>query len=247
MKHSICRWCYESMPLEDLCRLAVSLGYRGIDLVTPDYFPILKRHNLIGTMTPTHAIEIGLAQKRNWEECLASIRQAIDATADAGFPNVICFSGNRDGIDADEGLRNCAAAIRQVVRLAEKRGVTICMELLNSRLDHPDYLCDHTAWGAELARVVGSERFKLLYDIYHMQIMEGDIVATIRANSGFIAHYHTGGVPGRHEIDETQELNYAAIIRAIAETGFDGWLAQEFIPTRDPAASLAEAARICCD
>jgi hydroxypyruvate isomerase len=245
MKHSICRWCYESMPLEDLCRLAVSLGYGGIDLVGPESFSTLKRHNLVGTMTPTHSIEIGLAHKQNWDACLASIRQAIDATADAGFPNVICFSGNRNGIDPQEGLRNCAAAIRQVVRQGEKRGVTLCMELLNSRVDHPDYLCDRTSWGVELVRAVGSERFKLLYDIYHMQIMEGDIIATIQANSSFIGHYHTGGVPGRHEIDDTQELNYPPIVRAIAETGFSGWLAQEFIPTGDAAKSLADAMRIC--
>src|SRR5277367_5400414 len=245
LKHSLCRWCYEKIPLDTLCQHAKSLGYEGIDLVTPADFPILKKHNLVGTMTPTHTIEKGLAHKENWPECLAAIRAAIGPTADAGFPHVICFSGNRNGIDPYEGLENCAAAIKQVIGEIEKRGLTLCMELLNSKVDHPDYLCDHTAWGVELVKAVGSSRFKLLYDIYHMQIMEGDIIATIRANSRFIGHYHTGGVPGRHEIDDTQELNYPAIINAIEKTGYAGWLAQEFLPINDPVVSLSAALKIC--
>jgi hydroxypyruvate isomerase len=160
-------------------------------------------------------------------------------------PNLICFSGNREGLGDEEGLANCARGLKAVLPLAERHGVTICMELLNSKVNHPDYQCDRTPWGVSLVERLGSKRFKLLYDIYHMQIMEGDVISTLRANREHIAHYHTGGVPGRHEIDASQELNYPAIMRAIAETGFTGYVAQEFIPTRDPRTSLAEAVRLC--
>ena len=173
LRHSLCRWCYETIALETLCREAKGMGYAGIDLVGPGEFEVLKRFGLVGTMTPTHTIERGLAHRENHAECQGTIRSAIEKTAEAGFPNVICFSGNRKGIDPGEGMRNCAMAIKEVVGEAERRGVTLCMELLNSKVDHPDYLCDHTAWGVELVRMVGSARFKLLYDIYHMQIMEG--------------------------------------------------------------------------
>ena len=159
---------------------------------------------------------------------------------------MICFSGNRDGMSPEEGLENCAEGLRRIVGLAERRRVTICMELLNSKVDHKDYMGDHTDWGFELCRRVGSERFKILYDIYHMQIMEGDVIRTIRENHALIAHYHTGGVPGRHEIDGTQELNYPAIMRAVAGTGFKGYVAQEFIPKRpDALASLKQGVHIC--
>jgi len=203
-------------------------------------------------MTPSHPINPGLNRVENHEKFLPMIRQSIEATADAGFPNVICFSGNRhkdkldtEGISDEEGMRNCAEAVKQVVGLAEKRKVTLCMELLNSKRNHKDYMCDHTAWGVQLVKMVGSERFKLLYDIYHMQIDEGDVIATIRENKDYLAHFHTGGVPGRNEIDETQELNYAAIARAIVDMGFTGYLAHEFIPKRDPLESLEQGARIC--
>jgi hydroxypyruvate isomerase len=245
IRQSICRWCYDKLSLEELCRLAVTLGYRGIDLVGPDGFPTLKKYNLVGTMTPTHTIEKGLNHKENWEPCLASIRAGISATSEAGFPNVICFSGNRAGMDDQEGLANCAAAIRQVIGLVEKSRVTLCMELLNSKVDHPDYMCDHSAWGVQLAKAVGSEHFKLLYDIYHMQIMEGNIIATIKANHTFFGHYHTAGVPGRHEIDETQELHYPPIVKAIVDTGYKGWLAQEFVPRGDVSAALSHAGKLC--
>ena len=221
------------------------MGYEGVDLVGPSEFDVLKRFGLVGTMTPTHTIEKGLAHRETHWECLSEIRGAIEKTAEGGFPNVICFSGNRNGIDPGEGMRICAVAIKEVVGEAERRGVTLCMELLNSKLDHPDYLCDHTIWGAELVKMVGSPRFKLLYDIYHMQIMEGDVIATIRANVACIGHFHTGGVPGRHEIDASQELNYSAIVGAIRETGFEGWLAQEFVPVGDPFVSLNNAIKTC--
>jgi hydroxypyruvate isomerase len=245
LAQSVCQWCYAKMPVEELCAIAQRIGLKGIDLVGPDHWPTLRKYGLIGTMTPSHSIPKGLNRKENHEECLAKIRASIEATGDAGFPNVICFSGNRDGMADDEGLVHCANSLKQIVGLAEQRKVTVCMELLNSKRNHKDYMCDRTPWGVELVKRVGSERFKLLYDIYHMQIDEGDVIATIRENKDYIAHYHTGGVPGRNEIDESQELFYPAVARAIVETGFKGYFAHEFIPKRDPATSLAQAARIC--
>ncbi len=245
LQQAVCKWCFPNMSVEELAQLCNKIGLKGIDLVGADTFATLKKYDLVGTMTPSHGIEKGLNRKENWEECLGSIRAAIDATAEAGFPNVICFSGNRAGMPDDEGLKNCAQALKQIVGHAEEKKVTICMELLNSK-QHKDYMADHTAWGVELCKAVGSERFKLLYDIYHMQVMEGDIIDTIRKNHQYLGHYHTAGVPGRHELDENQELQYPAIMRAIAETGFKGYVAQEFIPAGpDPAESLAEAARVC--
>jgi hydroxypyruvate isomerase len=173
------------------------------------------------------------------------MRESIEANASHGFKNIICFSGNREGQDDQEGMDVCAEALKKIVGLAEQKKVTICMELLNSKVDHHDYMCDHTAWGVALCKKVGSERFKLLYDIYHMQIMEGDVIRTIRDNKDYIAHVHTGGVPGRHEIDETQELNYPAIMKAIADMKFPGFVAQEFIPAREPITSLRQAVGIC--
>jgi len=245
ISQSVCQWCFSKMSVDDLAKNAVRIGLKGIDLVGPDAFATLKKYNLVGTMTKSHSIPKGLNRKENWDECMGAIRHAIEATSDAGFPNVICFSGNRDGMADDEGLKNCRDALKQVVGLAEEKHVTICMELLNSKVNHKDYMCDRTHWGAELVKAVGSDRFKLLYDIYHMQVQEGDVIATIRQYKDCIGHYHTAGVPGRHEIDGTQELWYPAVMRAIVDTGFKGTVAQEFIPARDPMASLAQAARIC--
>ena len=196
-------------------------------------------------MTNSHPIHPGLNKKKNHEKCLAMMRDAIEATSAAGFKNIICFSGNREGQDDEEGMKVCAEALKQVVGLAEQKKVTINMELLNSKVDHHDYMCDHTKWGVALVKMVGSDRFKLLYDIYHMQIMEGDVIRTIGANRAYYGHYHTGGNPGRHEIDDTQELNYPCIVKAILETGYKGFLGQEFIPVRDPLTSLAQGFRIC--
>ena len=245
INQTVCRWCYGKIPIDELCAAAAKFGYGGIDLVGPKDWPALKKHNLVGTMTPTHGIEVGLNRKENWEPCLAKIREAIEQTAEAGFPNVICFSGNRQGMGDEEGMKNCAEALKQVMGLAESKKITVAMELLNSKVDHADYMCDHTAWGVGLCKLVGSERFKLLYDIYHMQIMEGDVIRTLKDNKDYIAHYHTGGVPGRNEIDQTQELFYPAIMQAIVDTGYKGWVGQEFIPKREPLASLAQAGRIC--
>lgn len=245
INQTLCKWCYTKLSLEELCQAAVRLGYKGIDLVGPEAFPTLKKYNLIGTMTTSHSIPKGLNDKKNWEECLGKIRAGIDASSEAGFPNVITFSGNRNGMDPEEGMKNCAEALKQIVGYAEQKKVTICMELLNSRVDHHDYMCDHSAWGVPLVKMVGSERFKLLYDIYHMQIMEGDVIRTIRDNKEYFGHYHTAGIPGRHEIDDTQELFYPAVMRAIADTGYKGFVGQEFLPRHDTIASITQAAKIC--
>ena len=246
IRQSVCQWCFKDWDKEQFCANAQKLGLVGIDLVPIDWFETLKKHKLISTMTNHADVHIakGLNRRENWEKILAALRVNIDANAAEGFPNTICFSGNRGGMSDEEGLKNCAEALKQIVGYAEEKKVTICMELLNSK-QHKDYMCDHTKWGVELCKAVGSERFKLLYDIYHMQMMEGDVIDTIRKNKAYIGHYHTAGVPGRHELDENQELQYPAIMRAIAETGFTGVVAQEFIPTRGAYASLEQAVKVC--
>ncbi|HTW94899.1 MAG TPA: TIM barrel protein [Tepidisphaeraceae bacterium] len=245
-RQSVCRWCFAEIPLETLARHAAEMGLAGIDLVEPADWPILKRFGLVCTMTPTHAIECGLNDPGNHAGCLEKIAAAIEATSAAGFPNVICFSGNCDpAISHSRGLENCAAALRKIVPLAQKKNVTLCMELLNSKLDHPGYMCDRSGWGAELAQRINSPNFKLLFDIYHMQVQEGDICATIRKHADYIGHYHTAGVPGRHEIDDSQELNYRAIMRTIAESGFGGFVAHEFRPTGEAIESLRRAVKLC--
>ena len=242
---SVCKWCYGAMPVEDLARNAAAMGFRSVELVEPKDWPTLQKHGVVCAMTFSHGIPKGINRKENHGECLAKIREAIENTAAAGYPNVICFSGNREGLADEEGIANCVAAAKEVAGLAEAKKVTICMELLNSKVDHKDYHADRTPFGVEVVKRVGSERFKLLYDIYHMQIMEGDVIRTIREFHPYFGHYHTGGNPGRNEIDETQELNYAAVMRAIAETGYTGYVGQEFIPKRDPMTSLKRAFEIC--
>jgi hydroxypyruvate isomerase len=246
--HSVCKWCYKDIPLETLCQHARELGLSAIDLLDPTELPTLKKYDLVCAMVwgVPGGIVKGLNRPENHDAILAYFEHALPAAAAAGAPNVICFSGNREGMGDEEGLQHCADGLKRIVPLAEKHGVTVCMELLNSRVDHHDYMCDHTAWGVELCKRVGSERFKLLYDIYHMQIMEGDLISHIREFHSYIAHYHTGGVPGRHEIDATQEINYPAVMEAILATGFKGYVAQEFIPSKpDKLASLAQGIRIC--
>ncbi len=257
INHSVCKWCYPKIALEDLCAAGKEMGLQSIELLQPADFATLKKHGLSCAMTSNPSIkgpdgkDLGAIPRAfNRVEHHDLLAQAyepqINAVADAGFKNLICFSGNRDGLDDETGLKNCAAGLKKILPLAEKRGVILCMELLNSRVNHPDYMCDHSAWGVELVKTIGSPNFKLLYDIYHMQIMEGDVIATIRKQHKSFGHYHTGGVPGRHEIDETQELQYPAIMRAIAETGFKGHVAQEFIPAKpDAIASLRQAVGIC--
>ena len=248
INHSVCRWCYPAIPLEDLCIAAKAIGLSSIELVGPDEWPVLEKHGL--TVALSHGagkgIEQGFNDLAHHDELVASYEHLIPQVATAGYNQLICFSGNRNGLDDEQGIENCAIGLKRLMNTAEKHGVTLVMELLNSKVNHPDYQCDHTEWGVALCDAIGSDRFKLLYDIYHMQIMEGDVIATIRKYSTYISHYHTGGVPGRNEIDETQELNYPAIMKAIVETGFKGHVGQEFIPKRpDPLASLKQAVHIC--
>ena len=246
LHHSVCKWCYKDIPLETLAREAKSLGLESIELLDPADWPLLRKYGLTCAMANgTMTIAKGFNRIEHHAQFVPSMIERIQACADAGLPNVICFSGNRAGLTDEQGLENCAIGLKQIVGEAERRGVTVCMELLNSKVNHQDYMCDHTAWGVELVKRVGSERFKLLYDIYHMQIMEGDVIRTIQENHASIGHYHTGGNPGRHEIDETQELYYPAIMRAIKATGFTGYVAQEFIPKRDPFTSLRAAVKLC--
>jgi len=244
--HSVCRWCYSKMPLEELAINSKRIGLESVELLEPSEWPVVQKQGLTCAMAMgVTKIPQGLNRLENHAVMVPGMIERIGAVADAGLPNVIVFSGSRGGMPDEQGIENCAVALKQMMATAEKRRVTVCMELLNSKVNHPDYMCDHTAWGVELVKRVGSDRFKLLYDIYHMQIMEGDVVRTIRDNHQYIAHYHTGGVPGRHEIDDTQELNYPMIARAIRDTGFRGYLAQEFVPVRDPMTSLAQAVALC--
>jgi hydroxypyruvate isomerase len=246
-RHSACRWCYEKIALDDLAREGKRVGLESVELLDPDGWPVVQKHGLTCAMANgVTRIPEGLNRVEHHAIMVPGMIDRIKACANAGLPNVICFSGNRGGMDDELGLANCAVALRQIVGEAERSRVTVCMELLNSKVNHKDYMCDHTAWGVELVKRVGSDRFKLLYDIYHMQIMEGDVIRTIRDNFQYLAHFHTGGVPGRHEIDNTQELNYAAVAKALVDLGFQGYMAHEFIPAAsDGIKSLNEAAKLC--
>jgi len=246
--HSVCRWCYGDIPLADLCVGVKKIGFSAIDLVGPADWPVLKEHGIWSSMC--NGAEISLTKGWNHPEyhptLIKSYTEHIDLVAAAGYKNLICFSGNREGMDDETGLKNCVDGLKQILSQAEQKGITIQMELLNSKINHKDQMCDNTKWGIELVKRVGSEHFKLLYDIYHMQIDEGDVIHTITDNHQYFGHYHTGGVPGRHEIDETQELYYPAIMRAIVATGFQGYVAQEFIPANaDKLASLKQGVLIC--
>ena len=248
INHTVCGWCYPSLTLEELCRVANTIGMVGIDLVGPADWPILKKYNLVSSMC--NGAEISLTKgfnNRSYHAALAeNYLKHIDLVAQAGYTNLICFSGNRNGMDDETGLENSVVGLKKILSHAEKKGVIIQMELFNSKVDHPDYMCDNSAWGIELCKRLDSPNFKLLYDIYHMQISEGDIIRTIETHHPYFGHYHTAGVPGRHEIDETQELFYPAIMKAIAQTGYKGYVAQEFIPKQpDPIASLKRAISIC--
>jgi hydroxypyruvate isomerase len=233
------------------------MGLQSIELLMPVDLPMLQKHGLtcamvsFPTATTSSGVKVGGIERafnrlEHHDTLVTAYEPHLKAAAAAGAKQVICFSGNRDGMSDEQGLENCAAGLKRLLPLAEKLGITLVMELLNSKVNHPDYMCDHTAWGVALCKQIGSANFKLLYDIYHMQIMEGDVIATIRANHEFISHYHTGGVPGRNEIDETQELFYPAIMRAIADTGHRGFVGQEFIPKNpDKLASLKQGVQIC--
>jgi hydroxypyruvate isomerase len=248
VNHSVCKWCYPNIQLEDLCTAGKEMGLQSVELLEVKDFETLKKHNLICAMVSgvPGGITKGLNRVENHDKIVEFYEWAAPKVADAGFKNIICFSGNRAGMADDKGLENCAVGLKRIVPICEKYKVLAVMELLNSKVNHPDYMCDHTVWGVELCKKVGSDNFKLLYDIYHMQIMEGDMIATIKKYHPYIAHYHTGGVPGRHEIDDTQEIHYPAVMKAIVETGFKGHVAQEFIPARpDSLASLKQGVVIC--
>ena len=251
VQHSACRWCYDKIPFEELIVNAKRIGLSSIELTGPDEWDILKKYDMTaaigwGKYPAGMNIPNFFNRVKNHDGLVGFYEDIIPKAAKAGVKNIIAFSGNRDGLSDEDGLINCKKGLQRVMKTAERYDVTISMELLNSKVNHKDYQADTTEWGAALCEMVGSDKFKLLYDIYHMQIMEGDVIATIKKYHQYISHYHTGGVPGRNEIDDTQELNYAAIIRAIYDTGYKGYIGQEFIPARaDKMASLEQAVKIC--
>lgn len=247
LKQSVCRWCYRDIPLRDFCTHVADMGLTAIDLLTAEEWPVAKAFGLGCSMGSGMGgpIEHGLNDPANHEAIVGGLTAGIPLAARAGVPNVITFFGNRRGRPDADAIANCVTALNRVKRVAEDHGVTVCIELLNSKVNHKDYQGDRTPFGVAVVSAVNSPRVRLLYDIYHMQIMEGDVIRTIRDNYHWIAHYHTGGVPGRNEIDASQELNYPAIARAIADTGFQGYVAHEFIPKRDPLVSLREAVTLC--
>lgn len=252
INHSVCSWTYNFLTLNELCAVAKKIGIRAIDLVAPKDFSILKENNIECSMCYT-AGKVSLTQGWNdplqHEWLIKDYKEAIPIIANAGYKNLICFSGNRNGMNEELGLRNCIEGLKQIIPLAEKHGIIIQMELFNSKVDHKDYMADRSSWGIELCKRLGSPNFKLLFDIYHMQISEGDIIRSIQENHAYFGHYHTAGVPGRHEIDESQELFYPAIMKAIAATGYTGFVAQEFISSgktnTDKINALKKAIKIC--
>jgi hydroxypyruvate isomerase len=246
LKQSVCKWCYRNLSVEELAQNAAAMGIVAIDLLDePDWAVVRKQGLICAVGQGICTIEDGLNEKANHGRIEANFRRLLPAAKAQGVPNIICFSGNRRRLSNEEAWDNCTSLLKKVVPQAEDQGVTIVMELLNSKVNHRDYHCDRTPWGVELCKRINSPRFKLLYDIYHMQIMEGDVIRTIRDNIDWIAHFHTAGNPGRHELDDTQELNYKAISQALVDLKFQGYFAHEFIPTRDPMTSLREAVALC--
>jgi hydroxypyruvate isomerase len=248
INHSACYWCYDSIPLEKFLSDLKGLGVKAIDLVGPADWPLLKKYDIHASMCWGAELNLtdGWCDLQFHPRLIQNYSEMIPEVARAGYTNLICFSGSRRGMDDEEGLQNAVKGLEQILPLAEKHGIVLQMELLNSKVDHKDYMCDHTNWGVSLCDALGSENFKLLYDIYHMQIMEGDVIRTIESYHQYFGHYHTGGNPGRHEIDETQELYYPAIMKAIVKTGFKGFVAQEFIPSwEDKIGALSQGIHIC--
>jgi len=247
IRQSVSRWCYEKIPLEELCEKGAAMGLKAIDLLNEDEWDVPRRYGLVCSMGYGGGGEIrsGMNRVENHGKIEEAFRKSIPRAAKLGVANVITFSGNRGGMSDEEGAKNTIAGLNRVKKIAEDHGVTICMELLNSKVDHKDYMCDHTEWGVRVMKAVNSPRVKLLYDIYHMQIMEGDLIRTINENIEWLGHFHTGGVPGRHELDNTQEVNWVGVMRAIAEAKYTGYVAHEFIPAREPMRSLQEAAELC--
>lgn len=248
INHSVSRWCFNGIPLEKLCEECVKIGIKSIELQGPDEWPVIQKHGLTCAL-PQGAgmgIEKGFNDPALHDELVKSYEAIFPKLKAAGLDKIICFSGNRRGLSDEQGIINAAKGLKRLMPSAEKHGITMVMELLNSKVNHPDYQCDHTEWGVKLCKEIGSENFKLLYDIYHMQIMEGDVIATIKKHHKYIAHYHTAGVPGRNEIDSSQELNYPAIMRAILATGYKGFVGQEFVPKHlPPIESLKQGIEIC--
>ena len=244
---SVCRWCYKQLSVDELCQWAVQLGLKGVDLLEVEEYEIPRRFGLICTMgyAGGGTIPDALNRVENHASIETAFRKNIPLAAKAGVPNVITFSGVRRGMSDDEGARNTITGLNRLKSIAEDNGVNICLELLNSKVNHPDNMADPTTWGARVMHEVNSPRVKLLYDIYHMQIMEGDLIDTIRQNISVIGHFHTGGVPGRHELGATQEIQYAGVMKAIADTGYQGYVAHEFLPTGDPLTSLRQAVQLC--
>ncbi|MHB1935739.1 MAG: hydroxypyruvate isomerase family protein [Acidobacteriaceae bacterium] len=247
IRQSVCRWCYPNINLDELSAYAAHIGLKGIDLLNPDEYEIPRRYGLICTMGYAGGGEIahGLNRAENHAQIERGFRRNIPLAAKAGVPNVIAFSGNRAGLSDEEGARNTILGLNRVKKIAEDHGVTICMELLNSKVNHKDYMCDHTAWGVEVMQEVNSPNVKLLYDIYHMQIMEGDLIDTIQANIQWLGHFHTGGVPGRHELNDRQEVQWDGVMRGIVAANFHGYVAHEFVPAGDPYAAMLQAANLC--
>jgi hydroxypyruvate isomerase len=250
IQQSVIHWCFKPMPVEELANHSARMGLKSVELVAPENWPTLKKLGLICAISSSHGFTKGFAHKEEHAECLETLRKQIDLTSEAGFPNIITFSGFRRGISDEEGMNNMVEGLKQIVGHAEKKKVTVCLEMLNSRVNiemkgHPDYFCDKIEMAVEVCKRVGSERMKVLFDIYHVQIMEGDIIARIKQFHPYIGHYHTAGVPGRNELDDTQEINYVPIMKAIAETGYKGYVGQEFIPMRDKALALNEAVKLC--
>jgi hydroxypyruvate isomerase len=250
IQQSVIHWCFKPMSVEELANHAARMGLKSVELVAPENWPTLKKLGLICAISSSHGFTKGFAHKEEHAECLETLRKQIDLTSEAGFPNIITFSGFRRGISDEEGTKNMVDGLKQIVGHAEKKKVTVCLEMLNSRVNiemkgHPDYFCDKIEMAVEVCKRIGSERMKVLFDIYHVQIMEGDIISRIKQFHPYIGHYHTAGVPGRNELDDTQEINYVPIMKAIAETGYKGYVGQEFIPTRDKALALNEAVKLC--
>jgi hydroxypyruvate isomerase len=249
INHSVSRWTFGYLSLDELCNAVKKIGFSAIDLTGPKDWPVLQKNGIYSSMCYTagdNNLNNGLNNPMYHEQLIKEYLEVIPIMAKAKYKNLICFTGKREGMDDETGMKNCMQALQKILPFAEKNGVIMVMELLNSKIDHKDYMCNHTAWGVELCKRISSENFKLLYDIYHMQIQEGDIIRNIKDNHQYLAHFHTGGIPGRHEINETQELYYPAVMKAIVETGFKGYVAQEFMPTRkNKLDSLEEAIKIC--
>ena len=249
INHSVCQWTYGFISVEELCKLVKEIGFNAVDLMPPKDWPTLQKYGIYSSMCyhgGTVSLTNGFNNKTYHDQLVKDYLDVIPLMVKAGYKDVICFSGSRNGMSDERGLKNCVKGLKKILPAAEKNGITVHMELLNSKIDHKDYMCDKSPWGIELCKALSSENFKLLYDIYHMQIDEGDVIRTIRDHHQYFGHYHTGGVPGRHEIDESQELYYPAIMKAIVETGFKGYVAQEFIPAaQDKSASLRKAVQVC--